>query len=216
MQTCADTCDKGRFGPQCTLCSDCGTSAVCDEGITGTGRCIPRPLSPAAQACDCVNGICATGNAGCTCNPGWADATGGKKCSVCATGYYMSSDGDCVGEWLEHILVNRRVKAHALLPISSLRTWMYSLRCLIRDLFDVCTGTSSLFRQPSSLHSATFPGFEWHRIYILRRWDVSVRCPDLLSLLYLLPNLLWSGSEQLSQLFVWSRSAQWALRVSRQ
>jgi hypothetical protein len=90
-----DQCQPGRFGPHCTTCPDC-PNGTCEEGITGTGRCIPPAVNPAASACQCTNGVCGTNNSSCICNPGWADAIGGNRCSICATGFYLSSSGDCL------------------------------------------------------------------------------------------------------------------------
>jgi hypothetical protein len=47
-------------------------------------------------ACGCLHGTCTSGDT-CECSAGWTDADG-KKCSVCAAGFFLSEEGDCQGE----------------------------------------------------------------------------------------------------------------------
>lgn len=96
----ADECQTRRFGAQCTACPDCPDGTFCDSLITGTGRCVPSSSSSApstaASSCSCTNGICSSSTS-CACNPGWADAPGGQRCSICASGFYASTSSSADG-----------------------------------------------------------------------------------------------------------------------
>ncbi|KAF7337625.1 Extracellular matrix protein FRAS1 [Mycena sanguinolenta] len=90
--TSCETCAAGFFGPQCQACP-AGCSS-CDEGISGTGRCLTPPVANPLTACNCLNGECAS-DGSCTCNPGWTTAANGTACAACANGFFLSSTGDC-------------------------------------------------------------------------------------------------------------------------
>lgn len=52
-----------------------------------------------SSACNCINGVCGAGASSvCACSAGWGKATNGTQCAVCATGYFQSLSGDCLGE----------------------------------------------------------------------------------------------------------------------
>ncbi|CAA7268508.1 unnamed protein product [Cyclocybe aegerita] len=87
-----ESCAPGFFGPQCQACpSNCKT---CDEGITGTGRCILPEVANAPATCNCENGVCGT-NGQCPCNPGFTTGDNGTLCSKCSPGFFLTSGGDC-------------------------------------------------------------------------------------------------------------------------
>jgi len=87
-----ESCAPGFFGPNCQACpTGC---ASCDEGITGTGRCLAPLVSNPPSSCNCLNGAC--GSSGqCTCNPGWTTADNGTACAKCSSGFFLTSDGNC-------------------------------------------------------------------------------------------------------------------------
>ncbi|KAI0317494.1 insulin-like growth factor binding protein [Amylostereum chailletii] len=87
-----ETCAKGFFGPKCEACPAGCTS--CDEGITGSGRCLVPIVTNPPSACNCLNGECGT-NGQCTCNAGWTTADNGTSCAKCAIGFFLDSNGDC-------------------------------------------------------------------------------------------------------------------------
>ncbi|KAF7348623.1 Extracellular matrix protein FRAS1 [Mycena venus] len=87
-----ETCSPGFFGPGCAACpSGCKT---CDDGITGTGRCLDTTPTNAPASCNCVNGVC-NANGSCTCTAGFTTAANGTACSQCAPGFFLTSTGDC-------------------------------------------------------------------------------------------------------------------------
>ena len=87
-----ESCASGFFGPTCQPCpSECQT---CDEGTSGSGRCIIPIVGNAPATCNCINGLCGA-NGICTCNPGWTRAANGTACAQCAPGWYLTSTGDC-------------------------------------------------------------------------------------------------------------------------
>lgn len=90
-----ESCATGFFGPNCNACpAGCQT---CDDGISGSGRCLSAPVSNPPSSCNCLNGVCgSTGE--CTCNAGWTTATNGTACAKCADGFFLNSDGNCQGK----------------------------------------------------------------------------------------------------------------------
>ncbi|KAJ6541936.1 insulin-like growth factor binding protein [Mycena capillaripes] len=90
--TSCETCAPGFFGPTCQACpAGCQS---CDEGISGTGRCLTPPVTNPLSLCNCLNGECAS-DGSCTCNPGWITAANGTACAKCASGFFATSTGDC-------------------------------------------------------------------------------------------------------------------------
>ncbi|KAJ7700853.1 insulin-like growth factor binding protein [Mycena rosella] len=90
--TACETCAPGFFGPTCQACpAGCPS---CDEGISGTGRCLTPPVANPLTACNCLNGECAPDGT-CACNPGWVTAANGTACAKCAGGFFATSTGDC-------------------------------------------------------------------------------------------------------------------------
>jgi hypothetical protein len=87
-----ETCATAFFGPSCQACpAGCTT---CDDGISGTGRCLSSTSANASAACNCLNGICGS-NGQCTCNAGWTTASNGTQCASCAPGFFLDGNGDC-------------------------------------------------------------------------------------------------------------------------
>ena len=86
-----ESCADGFFGPTCKPCpSQCQS---CDQGISGSGRCLVPIVANAPTTCNCINGRCAKGK--CTCNPGWTKAANGTACAQCAPGFFLTPNGDC-------------------------------------------------------------------------------------------------------------------------
>ncbi|THV05670.1 hypothetical protein K435DRAFT_744555 [Dendrothele bispora CBS 962.96] len=92
--TSCESCAPGHFGPKCQVCpQDCDK---CDEGINGSGVCLSGPqISNAPSTCNCLNGECSSSGGQCTCNPGWTTADNGTACAKCASGFFLTSTGDC-------------------------------------------------------------------------------------------------------------------------
>ncbi|KAF5349154.1 hypothetical protein D9756_009329 [Leucocoprinus leucothites] len=90
-QSCED-CSSGFFGPSCQQCPD--NCEQCDEGISGTGRCL-KP-SGGGNNCQCLNGVC-NSDGSCTCNAGFTKADDGTQCAKCADGFFKTTTGDCKG-----------------------------------------------------------------------------------------------------------------------
>ncbi|PPQ82360.1 hypothetical protein CVT25_008321 [Psilocybe cyanescens] len=87
-----ESCAEGFFGPTCQPCpSGCSS---CDQGISGSGRCLTAAVPNAPSTCNCLNGQCGS-NGQCTCNPGWIAGTNGTACAKCAPGFFLTSTGDC-------------------------------------------------------------------------------------------------------------------------
>ncbi|KAF9460295.1 insulin-like growth factor binding protein [Collybia nuda] len=87
-----ESCATGFFGPKCKPCPD--NCTTCDEGITGTGRCVKPVVANAPEKCNCVNGVCGA-NGGCACNTGFTAGDDGKACAKCSAGFFLTSTGDC-------------------------------------------------------------------------------------------------------------------------
>ncbi|CEL54465.1 Proprotein convertase subtilisin/kexin type 5 OS=Rattus norvegicus GN=Pcsk5 PE=2 SV=3 [Rhizoctonia solani AG-1 IB] len=89
-----EQCAPGFFGPACQKCQD----ACCDDGMTGSGKCLGSKNETSSDLCGCDKGICGSGGS-CTCNQGWASPTSGQnstaKCSVCAPGFFLDTSGEC-------------------------------------------------------------------------------------------------------------------------
>ncbi|KDE04791.1 hypothetical protein MVLG_04755 [Microbotryum lychnidis-dioicae p1A1 Lamole] len=96
--TLCDICEPGHYGSSCLPCP--ANCANCDQGVTGSGRCLDVGSSSIVQpsTCNCINGICASNSssATCACSAGWSTAANGTQCGACATGYYQTNGGDCL------------------------------------------------------------------------------------------------------------------------
>ncbi|KAG5352813.1 hypothetical protein C0989_000358 [Termitomyces sp. Mn162] len=89
-----ETCETGFFGPKCQPCpANCTT---CDDGITGSGRCLQPIVANAPSTCNCLNGVCGT-NGSCTCNTGFTKSDNGTACAKCSPGFFSTSTEDCKG-----------------------------------------------------------------------------------------------------------------------
>ncbi|KAG5722304.1 Protein MAM3 [Termitomyces sp. T112] len=87
-----ETCETGFFGPKCQPCpANCTT---CDDGITGSGRCLQPIVANAPSTCNCLNGVCGT-NGSCTCNTGFTKSDNGTACAKCSPGFFSTSTEDC-------------------------------------------------------------------------------------------------------------------------
>ncbi|THV06947.1 hypothetical protein K435DRAFT_772951 [Dendrothele bispora CBS 962.96] len=90
-QSC-ESCASGHFGPTCQACpSNCSS---CDDGITGTGVCLSVNITNAPSTCNCLNGECGS-NSQCSCKPGWTTADNGTACAKCASGFFLTTLGEC-------------------------------------------------------------------------------------------------------------------------
>ncbi|KAJ1309369.1 hypothetical protein OPQ81_006148 [Rhizoctonia solani] len=89
-----EQCAPGFFGPSCQKCQD----ACCEDGMTGSGKCLGSKNKTSSELCGCEKGTCGS-DGSCTCNPGWADPTSSQnataKCSVCAPGFFQDASGEC-------------------------------------------------------------------------------------------------------------------------
>ncbi|KAF8344015.1 insulin-like growth factor binding protein [Cantharellus anzutake] len=88
-----ETCAPGFFGPECQSCpSGCLT---CDDGPSGTGRCLSSTATNPSSSCNCLHGTC-NSDGSCTCSSGWASSNGNStQCSTCANGFFNNGDGEC-------------------------------------------------------------------------------------------------------------------------
>ncbi|KAF8156715.1 TNFR/NGFR cysteine-rich region family protein [Crassisporium funariophilum] len=87
-----ESCATGFFGPECQRCpANCKT---CDEGITGSGRCLKPSVANDPSTCNCLNGLCGA-NGQCACNAGFTTADDGTACAKCSPGFFLTSTGDC-------------------------------------------------------------------------------------------------------------------------
>jgi EGF-like domain len=87
-----EACSSGFFGPECQACPSGCTS--CDDGISGTGRCLVPVVSNLPSSCNCINGECGA-NGQCTCLSGWTSASNGTQCAACAAGFFLATNGNC-------------------------------------------------------------------------------------------------------------------------
>ncbi|KAJ7863805.1 TNFR/NGFR cysteine-rich region family protein [Mycena olivaceomarginata] len=86
-----ETCAPGFFGAGCAACpAGCKT---CDDGPTGSGRCLDSGSSSVAQ-CNCVNGAC-NADGSCACTAGFTTAGNGTQCAQCAAGFFQTAAGGC-------------------------------------------------------------------------------------------------------------------------
>ncbi|KAF8204328.1 insulin-like growth factor binding protein [Mycena galopus ATCC 62051] len=90
--TSCETCSPGFFGPTCQACP--AGCSDCDEGISGSGRCLTPPVTNPLTTCKCLNGEC-NADGSCACNPGFVTAANGTACAACASGFFADSTGDC-------------------------------------------------------------------------------------------------------------------------
>ncbi|KAJ3810962.1 growth factor receptor domain-containing protein [Lentinula aff. lateritia] len=87
-----ESCESGFFGLSCQACpSGC---LDCDDGTSGTGKCLAFNITNAPSSCNCLNGECGS-NGQCSCNAGWTTADNGTACAKCASGFFLTSSGDC-------------------------------------------------------------------------------------------------------------------------
>ena len=100
--TSCELCADNFFGPTCQPCPQ-GCSN-CDQGISGSGRCLSPIAEVLPSSCNCLNGICGS-NGQCTCNIGWTTSTNGTACAECAPGFFLTQSGDCQGIFLFSLLL---------------------------------------------------------------------------------------------------------------
>ncbi|EIN07935.1 hypothetical protein PUNSTDRAFT_144417 [Punctularia strigosozonata HHB-11173 SS5] len=87
-----ESCADGFFGSECQACPAGCTD--CDDGMSGTGRCLSVTVSNPPSSCNCLNGECQS-DGSCTCIAGWTTATNGTACGKCASGFFLTDAGDC-------------------------------------------------------------------------------------------------------------------------
>ncbi|KAJ4474127.1 hypothetical protein C8J55DRAFT_537066 [Lentinula edodes] len=82
------SCESGFFGLSCQACtSGC---LDCDDGISGTGKCLAFNITNAPSSCNSLNGEC--GSSGqCSCNAGWTTADNGD-CQTCKSGFTQDAN----------------------------------------------------------------------------------------------------------------------------
>jgi hypothetical protein len=91
--TLCQSCSEGHFGPTCRPCPSSCTN--CDQGITGSGKCIN-----AAAQCNCLHGECGD-NGKCKCLPGWGQSQNGTACAQCDQGFFILSNDFCsLSTWM--------------------------------------------------------------------------------------------------------------------
>jgi hypothetical protein len=89
-----ESCQDGFFGPTCEPCpAGCSN---CDQGISGSGRCLTPIVDDPLVKCNCLNGLCET-DGRCTCTGGWTTGNNGTACAKCAPGFFLTTTGDCRG-----------------------------------------------------------------------------------------------------------------------
>ncbi|KAG8688988.1 hypothetical protein FRC09_012628 [Ceratobasidium sp. 395] len=97
-----EQCLPGHFGSSCQQCAD----QCCDDGMSGSGRCLGARSKSSVETCACKKGTCAS-DGSCTCNAGWTNPSAGNstKCSVCAPGFFLDPAGECQGTILALFLI---------------------------------------------------------------------------------------------------------------
>lgn len=108
-----ESCATSFFGPECKPCPD--NCTTCDEGITGTGRCVKPVVANAPATCNCLNGACGT-NGQCACNAGFTTGDDGKACAKCSTGFFLTSTGDCKGAFDLYLMTSTQSDSVCSLP----------------------------------------------------------------------------------------------------
>lgn len=89
-----ESCASGFFGSKCQPClTNC---KACDDGVTGSGRCLKPVITNDPANCKCLNGQCGS-NGQCACNAGFTTASNGTACAACSPGFFLTSTGDCQG-----------------------------------------------------------------------------------------------------------------------
>ena len=142
-QAC-EACASGFFGPSCQKCPD--NCAQCDEGISGTGRCLKS--IGGGNKCNCLNGVC-NSDGSCQCNAGFTKADNGTQCAKCTTGFFLTTTGDCKGTL--YIVYHVDLYSFGI----SLRSWVYSMRRRYWCLSLLPVGFFSRYEQSEKLQSGT-------------------------------------------------------------
>ncbi|PPR01948.1 hypothetical protein CVT24_011097 [Panaeolus cyanescens] len=88
-----ESCSPGFFGPSCQACpADCDQ---CDDGTSGSGRCLRPRIANLPSSCNCENGVCGS-DGQCKCTTGFgALQTDPTKCNQCTVGFFLNNNGDC-------------------------------------------------------------------------------------------------------------------------
>lgn len=89
-----ESCSSGFFGHNCQACPVGCPSGSCDDGISGSGRCLVPIVQNRSESCNCLNGACQSDGT-CSCNAGWTTAANGTACAKCGNGFFLTSDGNC-------------------------------------------------------------------------------------------------------------------------
>jgi hypothetical protein len=100
--TLCEVCANGFFGPTCQPCPSNCTN--CDQGISGTGRCLDSVVKTAA---------CAS-QGQCTCSPGYALNKNGTACTECQQGFFLASPGSCKSKRFDLLLFLPSNDCHSL------------------------------------------------------------------------------------------------------
>jgi hypothetical protein len=137
-----ETCASGFFGPTCQACpSNCTT---CDDGTTGTGRCLKAaPAANAPSNCNCQSGVCGA-NGTCACTAGFTTGNNGTQCAKCLPGFFLTPTGDCQGTFYDPI---QSIFDFNILSFSSLVCQLGCTQCA--DGTGQCTACKSGFSQDS-------------------------------------------------------------------
>ena len=84
-------CADGYFGPNCSLCPDCGLNGQCDHGSSGSGQCLCNSGFSGSK-CD----VCATGYSGFLCTRDLPGSCLNANCTECAVGFSGSDCASCL------------------------------------------------------------------------------------------------------------------------
>jgi hypothetical protein len=154
--TSCQSCSPGFFGPNCQPCpSGCSS---CDDGTSGTGRCLVAPVVNPPSSCNCINGVCGS-NGQCTCSTGFTTASNGTACATCAPGFFLTSAGNCEGDYL-----GAWGTAFRLTGLNSMRSRLYGMRRWQWQLLILPDRLHSKCRRSHSMRCRSIRNFHRHSL----------------------------------------------------